>query len=53
MNTTIDAHTHDIPQSYLDSHEEVGMSAEMVGFPLAPWNTAERVALQGTHENSG
>lgn len=50
MNTTIDVHTHFIPQSYLDALEEVGISAKEVGFPLAPWSTAERLALQDKHE---
>lgn len=44
--TTIDVHTHFIPQSYLDALSSVGVSAKEVGFPLAVWNAQERLDLQ-------
>ncbi len=45
-NTTVDVHTHFIPQSYLDALTDVGVSPKDVGFPLAVWNTQERLNLQ-------
>lgn len=45
-NATVDVHTHFIPQIYLEALAEAGVSAKDIGFPLAPWNTRERLALQ-------
>ncbi len=45
-NTTVDVHTHFIPQSYLDALAAFGVSPKEVGFPLAPWSTQERLDLQ-------
>lgn len=44
--TTVDVHTHFIPQSYIKALQEVGITPKEVGFPLAPWNTQERLDLQ-------
>lgn len=45
-NTTVDVHTHFIPQSYLKALADEGISTKEVGFPLAPWDTGERLELQ-------
>ena len=45
-STTVDVHTHFIPQSYIDALADAGTSPKEVGFPLAVWNTQERLDLQ-------
>ncbi len=44
--TTVDVHTHFIPQSYIDALARAGVSAAEVGFPLQPWNVQERLEVQ-------
>ncbi len=43
--TTVDVHTHFIPQSYIDALQGVGVSAKEVGFPLDPWDKAQRLEV--------
>ena len=44
--TTIDVHTHFIPETYLKALADIGVSAKEVGFPLAPWDLQARLDLQ-------
>ena len=37
--------THFIPQSYIDALKGVGVSAAEVGFPLEPWDKAQRLEI--------
>ncbi len=42
--TTIDVHTHFIPETYLKAIKDAGIPQTEIGFPLAPWSAKERLA---------
>ncbi len=47
---SIDVHTHFIPDSYLKALDDIGVTAEDVGFPMARWDVQERLALMDEND---
>ena len=46
----IDVHTHFIPKSYLSALDAIGITSKEIGFPMAPWDVSERLALMDAND---
>ncbi len=46
---TIDVHTHIISKTYIEAIKRAGISNKEIGFPMDPWDAAQRLAEMDTY----